>query len=256
MRLFQDVYLVGSGRNGLCLTDDYDCHVYLIDGGDQAALIDAGVGTGFASTLKLIEADGIDPQKVTHLLLTHAHSDHAGGARSVYDRLHVQVSLGAAEAHDLESGDEVAVGLDTAKRSGYYPPSYVFPACPVARRLENDDVIQVGKYSIRAISTPGHSKGSTCFLVDTEEGRVLFSGDVIQFGDFGRFKGMISILNAPGCSIQDYARSAPRLADLNVDALLPGHRLFCLKKGQRQIDYMVKTFSAMLLPKSVLQVSQ
>jgi len=254
MRLLKDIYLVGSGRNGLCLTDDYDCHVYLIDGGSEAALIDAGVGMGFEATLKLIEADGIDPGKIKHLLLTHAHSDHAGGARAFYDKYHCKVYVGREERESLEKGDEVAVGLDVAKRSGYYPQTYVFPACPVHQGLKNDDVVKVGRYSLRTVATPGHSKGSVSFLCDTDDGRVLFTGDAIQFGDAGRFKGMISLLNAPGCSIEDYARMACRLDGLNVEALLPGHRLFCLKKGQRQIDFVVKCFGAMLLPQSVLQV--
>lgn len=254
MRLLRDIYLVGSGRNGLCLTDDYDCHVYLVDGGSEAALIDAGVGMGFEATLELIEADGIDPGKIKHLLLTHAHSDHAGGARAFYDKYRCKVYVSQEERESLEKGDEVAVGLDVAKRSGYYPQTYVFPACPVHQGLKNDDVIRVGRYALRAIATPGHSKGSVSFLCDTDDGRVLFTGDAIQFGDAGRFKGMISLLNAPGCSIEDYARMASRLDGLNVEALLPGHRLFCVRKGQRQLDFVVKCFGAMLLPQSVLQI--
>lgn len=42
MKLTDNVYLVGSGEIGL--TNQYDCHVYLIDGGSDAVLIDAGVG--------------------------------------------------------------------------------------------------------------------------------------------------------------------------------------------------------------------
>jgi hydroxyacylglutathione hydrolase len=46
MRLTPEVHLVGSGDSGFGLTDPFDCHVYLLDGGSEAALVDAGIGTG------------------------------------------------------------------------------------------------------------------------------------------------------------------------------------------------------------------
>lgn len=44
MRLTQDVALVGGGNAGFGLSAPLDCHVYLLDGGDELALVDAGVG--------------------------------------------------------------------------------------------------------------------------------------------------------------------------------------------------------------------
>jgi hypothetical protein len=42
MQLTRRVYLVGSGSTGLSLTHDSDCHVYLIDGGTELAVV-AGI---------------------------------------------------------------------------------------------------------------------------------------------------------------------------------------------------------------------
>ena len=44
MRLTRSVYLVGGGTLAFGLSDDYDCHVYVIDGGEEMALVDAGAG--------------------------------------------------------------------------------------------------------------------------------------------------------------------------------------------------------------------
>ena len=55
MKLTDNVYLVGSGMLGFGLTDDYDCHMYLLDGGSEAALIDAGGGRDVSSVIKVIE---------------------------------------------------------------------------------------------------------------------------------------------------------------------------------------------------------
>ena len=37
LKLSDEVYIVGSGRNGLGISHEYDCHVYLIDGGEETA---------------------------------------------------------------------------------------------------------------------------------------------------------------------------------------------------------------------------
>ena len=38
---------------------------------------------------------------------------------------------------------------------------------------------------VEVIPTPGHSPGSTCYLVDGAEGRYLFTGDTLVLGDSG-----------------------------------------------------------------------
>ena len=40
MKLTQDLYVVGGGRFGFGLSGELDCHVYVLDGGSELALID------------------------------------------------------------------------------------------------------------------------------------------------------------------------------------------------------------------------
>jgi hydroxyacylglutathione hydrolase len=49
MRLTDRVGLVGWGANGFDLTHPLDCHVYLLHGGSELALIDAGAGLDVAA---------------------------------------------------------------------------------------------------------------------------------------------------------------------------------------------------------------
>ena len=76
---------------GFGLTDDYDCHVYLLDGGDEHALVDAGGGRDPDAIVRLIAADGLDPRRVRTCFLTHAHADHAAGAAGLRERLGLRV---------------------------------------------------------------------------------------------------------------------------------------------------------------------
>ena len=60
MKLTADVYLVGGGDYGFNLTHRLDCHTYLVDGGGELALIDAGFGPGTDQILEMIRDDGFD----------------------------------------------------------------------------------------------------------------------------------------------------------------------------------------------------
>ena len=80
MQITDRIYLVGSGRMGFDLTDALDCHVWLLDGGDAYALVDAGAGRDVDQILDRVREDGLDPGRIGTVLLTHAHADHSGGA--------------------------------------------------------------------------------------------------------------------------------------------------------------------------------
>ena len=97
------------------------------------------------------------------------------------------------------------------------------------------------------IPTPGHSTGSVCFLVETEEGVALFPGDTVFSG------GQISLIVAPGSNLLALQESVASLGGLNVASLLPGHGIFPLEGGQEHIDQAIEAFSTMLPPRSILQ---
>ncbi len=252
MQILDDIYLVGSGRTGIGLSNEYDCHIYLIDGGDEAALIDAGSGVNVEPLLCNIAVHGIAASKVRTLILTHAHADHSGGAAALRVRLGCRVLVGEAEAKIVETADVEASGLNVALPFGIYPPGYVMIPCPVDRRLGDGDTVTVGRYTLQVIATPGHSPGSLCYLVKVAGQRVLFSGDTIQFCPVAGQTGWISLLNAPGTDLNAYRASVRRLANLNVDVLLSGHRLFTLCNGQRVVDAVVKGFETLAIPRSVI----
>jgi len=94
--------------------------------------------------------------QVKKILLTHAHVDHVGALEEVKAATGAPVYLHPADAEA-------------------FSVSYDIP-------LADGDVISVGKLRLKAIHTPGHTPGATCF--DLGDGRVLV-GDALFVGGPG-----------------------------------------------------------------------
>jgi glyoxylase-like metal-dependent hydrolase (beta-lactamase superfamily II) len=244
MKLAEGLYLVGSADFGL--SDDYDCHVYLLDGGSEAALIDAGGGRDVPAILSVIEGDGVPLERIRYLLLTHGHADHSGGAATLRDALDLQV-LAAHDIVDfLREGDERGISLDLAREAGIYPPDFAFRTCPVDGELVQGQRVEVGALKLTVIETPGHSAGSLCFLAERNGERLLFAGDTVFFG------GRILLQNIPDCDLQAHLRSIERLSTLAVDVFLPGHRGIALRDGQRHIQAAMDALNRLGVPPNLI----
>lgn len=239
LRILDDIYLVGSGEVGL--SHALDCNVYLLDGGNEAALIDAGSGFDTEQLLSNITEAGIPLERIRYLLLTHAHMDHARGCRALRERLGYQVVASAEEARLLEQGTEFELGLEQAKYGKVYPDdlNYIHSR---ADCIIGDGEFQVGKYSVRTILVPGHTLGMICYFVSTARGNALFVGDTLFWG------GKIGLSNVGGSDLSVYRAGLPKLANLNVDALLPGHFLWTVRGGQAHIDKALNALKGSQLP--------
>jgi hydroxyacylglutathione hydrolase len=247
MRLSERVYLVGSGSNGFDLTDPYDCHVYLIDGGRELALIDVGAGMGAEGIIENVKRDGFDPARIRHLILTHGHGDHAGGAARMRTLLgEPAIHASGAIADVLRRGDEKAISLDVAKQAGIYPPDYHLEPFPVDHELEEGATIEVGGLRLGIFDTPGHSDGHVSLLMEDGGQMMLFAGDVIFYG------GKILLQNIRDCRLDALITSLRKLRQLTISALLPGHLTLSLKDGQRHIERANQVLDRLLIPEQMV----
>ena len=247
MQLHESIHLVGSGIMGYGLSDPYDCHVFLIDGGTELALIDVGAGMGVERILENIVRSGFDPKDVRTVILTHCHADHAGGLARLCRALDRPVVVGSPITRvRLESGDEHAVGLDVAKFAGYYPSNYVLEPHAVDVEISGGDRIEVGRLTMEVIDTPGHCDGHVSFLLTTGGKRALFSGDAIFFG------GSIFLQNIPDCRLDAQIATLRQLRSLEIGALFPSHLSFSLEDGQRHIERANDALDRLLIPNQLV----
>ncbi|CAN5650961.1 MBL fold metallo-hydrolase [soil metagenome] len=249
MRLSPEICLIGGGDSGFNISAPLDCHVYLIDGGTDAVIVDAGMGGQHGATdqiLQNIQSDGVSLDRVSRLFLTHYHADHSGGCADFHERLGLEVLATPLASRTLETADEEIISLPFAKSSGFYPADYEFRACPVTPSFVEGAQLNVGPLSITVLETPGHSAGHVSFLVRGEKIRYLISGDLVFYG------GTIIAQNIPDCSIQDYAASTRKVAQIDFDAYLPGHFGISMSRGKRHVDMAAEQFSKLMIPRNAL----
>ncbi len=177
-------------------------NTYLVWEGDAGFIADpAGSAEGIKD---FADREGISIEKI---LVTHGHLDHVGGIPEAVARFDAPLYAPGPDGPMLESPDK-----DTAAWMGYD-----FKGTGDFTRLKDGDVLEVGSMTVQVIATPGHTRGSSCFLVRSEKGSLLLSGDTLFARSVGR-------TDLPGGDPVVLDRSLVKLASL-PDGLvvLPGH---------------------------------
>jgi glyoxylase-like metal-dependent hydrolase (beta-lactamase superfamily II) len=168
----------GVWRVPLAPRDLLNC--FLLAGDDGAlTLVDAGTKGAPKRMLRALAELGKRPQDVTHLLLSHAHNDHTGGAARV------QRETGARTAAHDDEARYVAEGRmptpDRATRGGRLMARLPRAATGFAP-LQVDETFADGAVlplpgDIEVVHTPGHTPGHCSFL--HRRSGVLLASDAI-----------------------------------------------------------------------------
>jgi glyoxylase-like metal-dependent hydrolase (beta-lactamase superfamily II) len=127
------------------------CLSYAIVSNDEAAFVDP-------SRLQGPYKEFIQDHKVSvkAVLDTHLHADHISGGRTLSNEYNTPYYLPPKDAEEVQYE---------------YEP------------LNDDTVINVGDTTIKAVYSPGHTIGSTSFIVDH---RYLLTGDILFIDSIGR----------------------------------------------------------------------
>ena len=247
MRLSPSIYLVGGSSIGL--TRGGDAHIYLVRGPSGLFLIDSGTGRCVDDLVDSIKHEGFKPEDITHILMTHHHQDHTGGAKELRERFGCEVWIcDDPGKHLLEKGTMDDLGYTFGIEKGLIPEDLPFRHCPVAHGIADGEEFAIGGVSITAIKTIGHSPDSMCFEMELDGLQCLFCGDTVLFG------GVVGMINYPWSSLEDFHTGLPRLLGRDIDALFPGHGYFCLRNGQTSIDDACRKLRTIFVPQLVGQI--
>lgn len=152
--------------------------VTVVRDGDQAALIDGGMRSSVPDVIGVLDRiPGKRP--VSHILVTHAHPDHAWGLAELQAATNALVAAHQADVAILEGTQA-------------WPSPFAFPvlrAIPVPREwspqpvgidivLEHGSLVDVSG-GVDVLHTPGHTPGSVCYFF--RRTGLLYVGDALQY---------------------------------------------------------------------------
>lgn len=146
--------------------------------GDDIALIETGTSLTVQNTLAGLDQLNIAREAISHIICTHSHMDHAGGAGYLADALpraavyiHTDTMHQLIDPTELMSKFRRVVGAAASANTGDMlpiPPERLRPAETLSLDLGKD-------VTLEAIPTPGHSPDHICFWEQYSGG--LFLGD-------------------------------------------------------------------------------
>jgi hydroxyacylglutathione hydrolase len=198
-----------------------DAHVYVVGSpsSQDLSMVDAGLMGKGDYKIQSLQKLGIELSHVKRIIMTHTHLDHIGCLKEIRAQIpHAEVWIHEEEARLIEQGDERGVyGMEMFRsmcQTQYGLKSGEFKFA-VDRKLKGGETLDIGGMSWEVLHVPGHSAGSVA-LYDRNQ-KVLIPGDVV-YADYaiGRF----DLHGADGSVLK---KSLLRLAELEVDILLPGH---------------------------------
>lgn len=152
-----------------------NCTILSSDTTGEAIVIDPGGREDW-----ILEKLASKNYTLTHILHTHAHFDHCMGT-SQLAKAHPKskISLHKADLFLYENLDMQCKAFGIQNSAGELQE--------ISHFLEDEEELDFHtKSSIRVLFTPGHTPGSSCFYLDMEDKKILFSGDTLFSGGIGR----------------------------------------------------------------------
>lgn len=171
--------------------------VFII-GDKNVCVIDPGPNTK-AHQKALDQA--LENRTVSHILLTHHHSDHSPLAKPLAQAHKCQVyGMSLKQKFSMDTDVKLEAGND---------PSFAPDV-----ELTDGDVIKGDGWMIEALHTPGHTSNHLCFALKEEN--TLFSGDHVMGWS-------TSVVVSPDGDMGDYMNSLEKIYDRHFDLIRPTH---------------------------------
>ncbi|MDR1621237.1 MAG: MBL fold metallo-hydrolase [Synergistaceae bacterium] len=182
----------GLWTNGYLFFDDEGSAFFVDPGGDVGEV------------LEYMERHRLTLKAV---LLTHGHLDHTAGIEKFVPLVKGEIYIAPEDAPLLRHPPEEMQRVLGMECSGV----------ETFKTVKDGDVFAVGNLEIGVMATPGHTRGSVCYLVRQGENSILASGDTLFAQSVGR-------TDLPGGDYGTLLTSLKKLAALPDDLpVFPGH---------------------------------
>lgn len=195
-------------------------------------LLDAPMDENVAHILGAIEQLGYRPQDVRILINSHAHFDHAGGFAAMKKRTGARLLLSEADAELAARG---------GVRDFAFGDRFAYTPVRADAMLRDGETVSIGRTTLTAILTPGHTKGGTSWTTTVEEnGRALRV--VIANSMTAPTYRLVDNPDYPTI-MDDFRASFERLRALEADVFLAPHAsFFGLKQKMTRLGQATNPF--------------
>nr|AIA12063.1 L1_beta_lactamase [uncultured bacterium] len=224
-RIVGNIYYVGATEVSSFLITTPEGHILL--------------DSGMAETVPLIQANlkklGFKIEDVKILINSHAHYDHAGGLADLKELTGASLMTSEADAALLANG---------GKGDFQWGDTLSYKPVKVDRVLRDNDKVELGGVTLIARLTPGHTKGSTTWMMKANEAGkqldVIFTGSTSAPGyklvDNPKYPNIVA----------DYTYAFRLLKSLHCDVFLGPHGSFFslldkaarLKQGEKNNPFI------------------
>lgn len=195
-----------------------NCYIVCDDETKETMVIDPG-----GEIDKVIEILNILNSDLKYILLTHCHSDHTNGLKELKEKKGGKILISRADAEGLYNPNLNLCEIINAQNTEIEADS----------RVDDSDLIHLGKLEFKIISTPGHTKGGICIYCEKE--RLIFTGDTLFSGSWGR-------TDLPSGSFEEIMESInEKLMTLPDETIIyPGHGKTTMIQDEKDIYINLK----------------
>ncbi|MGD8764949.1 MAG: MBL fold metallo-hydrolase [Desulfobacteraceae bacterium] len=190
------------------------CYLIGDSNSNTCALIDPAFETD-----RILEKAKESGYRVTHLINTHAHSDHTAGNGAIKAATGAKICIHELDAQRLEKFFNKTFSRMLGGKGSPRPDVL----------LKDNDVIIIGEIHLNVLHTPGHTPGGICLYAQGH----IFTGDTLFVGAVGR-------TDLPGGSFKQLLTSIrEKIYTLPADTIVwPGHDYGPLPSStvQQEID--------------------